>query len=81
MIDFALITKTLDGYDCHYFGQRNVMVGGREWRVHCMAVWNPDCGAHEKWYDDQGQRLTVVGGRVVRSTNKKFRIVEESDES
>jgi hypothetical protein len=72
MIDFASITKTIDGYDCHYFGQRNVF----EWRVHCMAVWSPDLGSHERWYDDQGQRLTFVGGRVVRSANKKFRIVE-----
>jgi len=79
MIDFASITKTLDGYDCHYFGQRSVLVGGYEWRVHCISVWNPDWGSHEKWYDDQGQRLTFVGGRVVRASNKKFRIVEESD--
>jgi len=81
MIDFTKITKTLDGYDCHYFGQRSVLINGNEWRVHCFSVWNADWGSLEKWYDDQGQRLTTVGGRVIRSTNKKFRIVEESNES
>jgi len=79
MIDFAKITKTMDGYDCHYFGQRNVFIRGDEWRVHCMAVWNPDFGSHEKWYDDRGHRLTVVGGQVVRTNNKKYRIVEVCD--
>jgi hypothetical protein len=79
MIDFASISKTIDGYACNYFGQRSVLINVNEWRVHCMAVWSPDLGLHEKWYDDQGQRLTIVGGRVVRSTSKKFRIVEEDN--
>ena len=79
MIDFASITKTIDGYDCHYFGQRNALINGNEWRVHCVSVWSPDCGALEKWYDDQGQRLTVFGGRIVRTNSKRFRIVEVKD--
>ena len=79
MIGFAKITKTLDGYDCHYFGARDVSVGGRQWRAHCFAVWHPDMGVHEKLYDDQGHRLAMVCGRLVKSTNKKFRIVEASE--
>lgn len=80
MIDFASITQTLDGYACHYFGQRNVFVSGRQWRAHCMAVWHPVMGVFEKLYDDQGHRLSVVGGRIARTNNKKYRIVEVSNE-
>jgi len=79
MIDFQSITKTLDGYDCHYFGQRNVFIRGSTWRVHCFSVWEPDWGSHEKWYDDQGHRLTVIDHMVARTVNKKYRIVEASD--
>jgi len=79
MIDFASITKTLDGYDCHYFGRRDVFLCGRTWRAHCMAVWHPVMGVFEKFYDDQGQRLTVVDGMVARTNNKKYRIVEVQD--
>jgi len=79
MIDFASITKTLDGYDCHYFGQRNVFIRGSEWRVHCFAVFHPAMGAFEKWYDDDGHRLSIDNHQVSRTTNKKYRIVGVSD--
>ena len=76
MIDFASITQTLDGYRCHYFGQRNVYMSGGLWRVHCFAVFHPDMGVFEKWYDDSGHRLTVQGNEVVKSPIKQYRIVE-----
>jgi hypothetical protein len=79
MIDFASITKTLDGYTCHYFGTRDVFVSGFTSRVHCMAVWHPVMGVFEKLYDDQGYRLSVIGGQITRTQNKKYRIVEASD--
>ena len=79
MIDFASITQTLDGYACHYFGQRIAFVVGMEHHVHCFGVFHPQMGVYEKWYDDQGQRLTIDGGRVVKTNNKKFRIVEASN--
>jgi hypothetical protein len=79
MIDFTSITKTLDGYACHYFCQREVSIAGGAWRVHSFAVFHPQMGVYEKWYDDQGQRLTIDGGRVVKTNNKKFRIVEASN--
>jgi hypothetical protein len=79
MIDFAKITKTHDGYDCHYFGTRDVFVGGHQWRAHCFAVWHPVMGVFEKLYDDHGHRLSMVFGQLVKSPNKKFRIVEASD--
>ena len=76
MIDFTKITKTLDGYDCHYFGARDVFVSERQWRAHCFAVWHPTIGVSEKFYDDHGHRLSLVCGRLVRSSSEKFRIVE-----
>jgi hypothetical protein len=79
MIDFSKITQTLDGFDCHYFGQRNVFISGSTWRVHSFSIFHPDMGPFEKWYDDQGHRLSVVGGRIVKSNSKKYRIVEASD--
>jgi hypothetical protein len=45
-----------------------------------MAVWHPVMGVFEKLYDDQGHRLSVVGGRIARTNNKKYRIVEVSNE-
>lgn len=53
MIDFSKITKTLDGYDCHYFGTR---VGFDGAKLHCFGVWTPT-GLYEKCYDDQGRHL------------------------
>jgi len=80
MIDFASITKTLDGYDCHYFGQRSAFVVGIEHHVHCFGVFHPQMGVFEKLYDDQGHKLSMVCGRLVRSNSQNFRIVEASDE-
>ena len=79
MIDFQAITQTLDGYACHYFGQRNVSIPGSKWRVHCFAVFHPEMGVFEKWYDDSGHRLSMDNHRVAKTSNKKYRIVEESD--
>ena len=79
MIDFASITQTLDGYRCHYWGQREVLISGRTWRVHCFSVWHPEWGSHEKWYDGAGHRLTVQGGQVVKSPIKQYRIVEANN--
>jgi hypothetical protein len=52
MIDFAKITKTLDGYDCHYFGARE----SYGTKLHCFGVMTGH-GVHEKCYDDEGQQL------------------------
>lgn len=52
MIDFSKITKTLDGYDCHYFGTRE----SYRTKLHCFGVWT-SAGVHENNYDDQGRRL------------------------
>jgi hypothetical protein len=79
MIDFASITQTIDGYRCHYFDQRNVFIRGGTWRVHSFAVFHPDMGVFEKLYDDQGHRLSVVDGRIARTQNKKYRIVETNN--
>jgi len=79
MINFLSITKTLDGYDCHYFGKRNAFVRGIEHPVHCFGVFDPQMGVFEKWYDDEGHRLTIDNHRVARTNNKKYRIVEASN--
>jgi hypothetical protein len=79
MIDFASITQTLDGYACHYFGQRNVFISGGTWRVHCFAVFHPEMGVFEKWYDDEGHKLSIDNHRVARTNNKKYRIVETNN--
>lgn len=52
MIDFSKITKTLDGYDCHYFGMRE----SYGTKLHCFGVMTGH-GVHEKCYDDEGQQL------------------------
>lgn len=52
MIDFSKITKTLDGYDCHYFGVRESYGA----KLHCFGVMTGH-GVHEKCYDDEGQHL------------------------
>ena len=52
MIDFSKITKTLDGYDCHYFGMRE----SYGTNLHCFGVMTGR-GVHEKCYDEEGQQL------------------------
>ena len=55
MIDFSKITKTVDGYDCHYFGTRE----SYGTKLHCFGVMTAQ-GVVEKCYDDQGRRLVWV---------------------
>ena len=67
MIDFSKITKTLDGYDCHYFGTRE----SYGTKLHCFGVWTPT-GLYEKCYDDQGRHLVLSPngtGWEVRKSN------------
>ena len=72
MIDFAKITKTLDGYDCHYFGTRE----SYGTKLHCFGVWTPT-GLYEKCYDDQGRPLTFsMNGKWEVSETNAFAIVK-----
>lgn len=67
MIDFSKITKTLGGYDCHYFGTRE----SYGTKLHCFGVWTPT-GLYEKCYDDQGRHLVLPPngmGWEVRKSN------------
>ena len=52
MIDFSKITKTLDGYDCHYFGTRE----SYGTKLHCFGVMTVN-GVMEKCYDHSGRHL------------------------
>lgn len=52
MIDFAKITKTLGGLDCHYFGVRESFGT----KLHCFGVWTR-YGVCESAYDEQGRHL------------------------
>lgn len=71
MIDFAKITKTLDGYDCHYFGTRE----SYGTKLHCFGVWTPT-GLYEKCYDDQGRHLAFsMDGEWEVSETNAFAIV------
>ena len=72
MIDFAKITKTLDGYDCHYFGTRE----SYGTKLHCFGVWTPT-GLYEKCCDDQGRPLTFsMNGKWEVSETNAFAIVK-----
>jgi len=73
MIDFAKITKTLDGYDCHYFGTR---IGFDGTKLHCFAIMT-SCGVKEKNYDDQGRPLAFsMDGEWEVSETNAFAIVK-----
>jgi len=73
MIDFAKITKTLDGYDCHYFGTR---IGFDGTKLHCFAIMT-SCGVKEKNYDDQGRPLAFsMDGKWEVSETNAFAIVK-----
>ena len=56
MIDFAKITKTLDGMDCRYLGQRTS--GGQV--INRFAVFN-NAAELFCYYNEQGQRIDYVG--------------------
>jgi hypothetical protein len=73
MIDFSKITKTLHGYDCHYFGMRESF--GTQ--VHCFGVWTPN-GVTEKCYDAKGKHIVYDGqhARWKVSTVSAFDIVK-----
>ena len=72
MIDFSKITKTLDGYDCHYFGTRE----SYGTKLHCFGVWTPT-GLYEKCYDDQGRHLAFsMDGEWEVSETNAFAIVK-----
>ena len=72
MIDFSKITKTLDGYDCHYFGTRDGFDGTK---LHCFGVWL-SIGVIEACYTDDGRRLVVNSGKYKICTTNVFAIVE-----
>ena len=72
MIDFAKITKTLDGYDCHYFGTR---IGADHKILHCFAVWTHN-GVFEKCYDEHGRHLVWEFGTWEVSKTDAFTIVK-----
>ena len=72
MIEFSKITKTLDGYECHYFGTR---IGFDGTKLHCFAIMT-SCGVKEKNYDDQGRPLAFsMDGKWEVSETNAFAIV------
>jgi len=73
MIDFSKITKTVDGYDCHYFGTRE----SYGTKLHCFGVMTAQ-GVVERCYDDQGRRLVWVSCDVQWGVceNDSFAIVK-----
>lgn len=72
MIDFAKITKTLDGYDCHYFGTRE----NNGSTLHCFGIMHPNFGVKEAVYNAEGKRLTLAGGQWFAVLNDDFQIVK-----
>ena len=72
MIDFKAITKTLDGFDCHYFGTR--VSFGKE--VHCFGVFSAQIGLQEITYDENGNRLKFEMGSWVESRAANYQIVK-----
>lgn len=73
MIEFANITKTLDGHDCHYFGTR---IGFDGTKLHCFAIMT-SCGVKEKNYDDQGRPLAFsMAGKWEVSETDAFAITK-----
>lgn len=56
MIDFAKITKTFDGLDCYYIGQRKSV--GKT--IHRFAIVN-DTAELICYYDEQGKRIEFCG--------------------
>lgn len=72
MIDFSKITKTLDGYDCHYFGTRE-----HNWTtLHCFGVMHPHFGVKEAVYNAEGKRLTLAGGQWVAVLDSYCQIIK-----
>ena len=72
MIEFSKITKTLDGYECHYFGTR---IGADQKILHCFAVWTHN-GVFEKCYDEHGRHLVWDFGTWEVSKTDAFAITK-----
>lgn len=72
MIEFAKITKTVDGFDCHYFGTRESFGSV----IHVFGVFNPTMGVAEVQYDAQGNRLRFGNGEWVISNAASYQIVK-----
>lgn len=70
-IDFANIKKTVDGFDCHYFGMRESFGS----MIHCFGVFHPKDGVREVAYDSEGKRLRFDMGEWVLSLASNFQIV------
>ncbi len=72
MINFEKITKTLDGYDCHYFGIRESF----GINIHCFGVMTAN-GVVGKCYDENGKHLvwSDSDGEFIVSDRPDFQIV------
>ena len=73
MIEFSKITKTLGGYDCHYFGTRY----SNKTKLYCFGVWTTT-GLYEKCYDENGKHLvwSDLVGKWSVSDRPDFQIVK-----
>ena len=58
MIDFAKITKTVDGMDCRYIHERE----SHGERIHVFALFN-EVGARYEYYNQQGERIKWSGSK------------------
>lgn len=70
-IDFSKITKTVDGLDCYYIGQRTS--GGKI--IHRFAVVN-DVSELINYYDEQGQRIEFSGAGGWLVSNSGHQIIK-----
>lgn len=71
MIDFSKITKTVDGLDCQYFGQR--ISGGKV--IHRFVVYN-DSAELINYYDEKGQRIEFSGSSGWLVNNRGHQIIK-----
>ena len=71
MIDFAKITKTLDGMDCRYIHERE----SNGERVHVFALFN-NAGERYEYYNQQGHRLKWTGSKWELEQDGKWKIYE-----
>ena len=71
MIDFAKITRTLDGMDCRYIHERE----SNGERVHVFALFN-DVGERYEYYNQQGKRIKWSGSRWELEQDGKWKIYE-----
>lgn len=72
MIDFANITKTLDGFKCHYFGTRSSYGS----TIHCFGIFHPAYGVKEAAYNSEGKRLTFENSKWSETTATDCQIVK-----